>query len=159
MTKLLGVPKPPKERQFTFTTPKGKRVLFSGTTHASAKIEFEAWLVKDKGRDLKEAVVVRKQKIEAAEVAARKVKKANDEEESRPSENLRRTKDGFLKERCAECRVSVCLKPITKNRYTICDVTLLNTEGSPHVCKGGGAENDAPVGLSGGGFETNRRRH
>lgn len=68
------------------------------------------------------------------------------------------TKDGFVMEKCSECRKWTCLK-ISGDIYIVHDVTLLNNSGSQHICEGTRAECDAPSRYSAGGFETNRRKH
>jgi hypothetical protein len=76
-----------------------------------------------------------------------------------PAKNRQQTREGFLIERCSACRRLVCVEPIPKtNRENIREL-LGNTAGLIHVCDGTPAERDAPVGVSGGSFESNRRRH
>lgn len=62
-------------------------------------------------------------------------------------------------ERCTDChrRIGVQRIPGT-NTYRSCEI-VDGRAGATHSCDGTPAENDAPVGLSGGNPETNRRRH
>jgi hypothetical protein len=62
-------------------------------------------------------------------------------------------------EKCPYCPKKITyVKKMGSSVYTAHDVKNFKALGE-HNCNGSGAENDARVGLSGGGFETNRRRH
>lgn len=71
----------------------------------------------------------------------------------------RRTREGFRIERCSECQSWVCVESIPNTNLDNTREVFGNTAGPIHVCDGTPAERDAPVGISGGSFESNRRRH
>ena len=69
-----------REREYPFTMPSGKKVMFTGLSLASAKIEFEAYLLRSKphtlvtiigARSIREKQLLRSQSITAARTAVR----------------------------------------------------------------------------------------